>query len=647
MPATPPPSPLPTLPVHTQAAFSSRWGSLYGSGAGLALSQAALNHNGFLLVVTADMQGTNRLLEELQFYLDPKRGLPLLPFPDWETLPYDRFSPHQDIISDRLRSLYHLPLTQRGVLVVPAATLMQRLPPRSYIEASSLVVEVGDSLPLEAMRLRLEAHGYSCVQQVMEHGEFSVRGSLLDLFPSGSRVPFRIELFDDEVETIRAFDPDTQRSGDKIDEINLLPAREFPLDSEAIRQFRQRFREQFEGDPQRNVIYRDLSNGLTPPGVEQYLPLFFDALQTLFDYLPPETLLFTGEGVDGAIEKFATEYQERYGLAKYESERPPLPPQRLFLAKDELYAKFKTLPRHHFSSFESDGQNRHNYNLAAATPPSLTLDGRAKTPSARLEQFLAQFKGRTLFVAESPGRLEVVQQLLNGIDIRPTRVSNWQEFTTLPQPLGITIAPLEAGLLLQEPPLAVITESQLFGNQVLQRRRRSRRKRDSDAVVRNLAELQIGHAVVHEDHGVGRFLGLQRLSAGGCEAEFLTLEYAGGDKLYVPVTSLDLISRYTGVVPDKAPLHRLGSGQWEKAKRKAKEKIRDIAAELLEIYAKREAQVGLAYPLDEGAYQQFSAAFPFEETPDQEDAIHAVVADMQNPRPMDRLICGDVGFGKT
>ncbi|MBF0218682.1 MAG: transcription-repair coupling factor [Gammaproteobacteria bacterium] len=635
---------LPHLQLHQRTGEYRNWGALYGSSIGLVAAQAALSNQQFILLVTSDMQSANRLMDEIRFYLNgAPDSPPLLVFPDWEILPYDRFSPHQDIISERLRTLYQLPQLKRGILVVPVATLMQRLPPRHYVEAHTLLLSLGDHLPLEATRQKLEAYGYRCVQQVMDHGEFAIRGSLLDLYPSGSRHPFRLELFDDELETIRRFDVETQRSGEKIDRINLLPAREFPLDDDAIRNFRQRFRTTIAGDPQQNSLYREISKGIVPAGVDQYLPLFFDALETLFHYLPQACYLLTVEPLDAAIQSFRSEIKDRYELSRFNSERTPLPPAHLYLADDELYGAFKQLPRHRLMQFEIE---KGGENLNTALPPALTLDSRQHPPSAALEAFYTKFTGRTLFVADSPGRREVLQQLLAGLGIRPQFSDSWQHFIHSDSRCAITIGQLEAGLYLPDS-LVVISESQLFGNQVQQRRRRQRRQRDSDAMVRNLAELTIADAVVHEDHGVGRFLGLQRLNLGGYESEFLALEYAGGDKLYVPVTSLHLISRYTGIDPDKAPLHRLGSGQWEKAKRQAKEKIRDVAAELLAIYAEREARSGFSYTIDSNAYQQFSSAFPFEETPDQEDAIHAVVADMQSPRPMDRLICGDVGFGKT
>ena len=631
----------------TKRGDRQQWGRLYGSSFGLVISEAAHRHPGILLVVTADTPSATRLEYELRFYNRGNDDIPVLSFPDWETLPYDTFSPYQDIISERLTTLSQLPQLERGILILPVSTLMHRIAPREYIDGSSLILDLGDRLELETMRRRLENTGYRCVSQVIEHGEFAVRGSLLDLFPMGSSQPYRIELFDDEVESIRTFDTETQRSEGKVEQIRLLPAREFPLHENAIKHFRETYRAQFEGDPQKSIIYRDVSNGIAPPGIEYYLPLFFTQTATLLDYLPENTLLFTIEDADEAAEAFYRECQERYQLAQYHTEHPPLPPKRVFLDVPELFALLKGYPRHQLQHFELH-DTAHGGNFATDPPPALTLDARSAHPSAALRQFTEKFTGRILFAAESAGRRETLLQTLRANNIHPKPFEHWQEFLSSDTAIGITVAPLEQGLLLSEPPIAVIAETQLYGEQVMQRRRRRKgRKSDPEAVVRNLAELEIGAAVVHEDHGVGRYLGLQKLSVGDSEAEYLTLEYAGGDKLYVPVASLHLISRYTGGGAEHVPLHKLGSGQWEKAKRRASEKIRDVAAELLEIYAKREARQGYSYPFDEAQYSAFAAAFPFEETPDQQDAIDAVLADMRSPRPMDRLICGDVGFGKT
>ena len=624
--------------------YRNKWGHLYGSSFGLIIQQLTETHDGLVLVVTEDTAAAQRLEDEIRFYLSGN-DVELLHFPDWETLPYDIFSPHQDIISERLASLYQLPKLHKGVLVVPVQTLMHRTVPQAYLDQHCLYLDIGHQLKLEEMRQRLDNSGYRCVSSVLEHGEFAIRGSLLDLFPMGSKLPYRIELFDDEIESIRTFDPETQRSLDKIKQVRLLPAREFPLNAEAQTQFRQNFRSRFEGDPKSATVYRDVSNGIATPGIEYYLPLFFDQLSNLFDYIPAKTLMVTMAGIEDAAESFWTEINDRYEQGRHNIERPLLPPAELFLPVNELFAGQKNFPRielQHFAHEETSAQN-----FCTQAPPHLNLDVRANEPAAALLEFIKSFDGRILFTAESTGRRETLLELLRGHAITPELFDSWQAFKQSEQHQGITVAPLEQGLLLEQPKLAVIAESQLFGQQVMQRRRRQRSQRDGDNIVRNLAELSVGAPVVHEDHGVGRYLGLETMNLGDMDTEFLTLEYAGGDKLYVPVSALHLISRYTGAAPESAPLHRLGSGQWEKAKRKASERIRDVAAELLDIYAKREARQGFAYSIDELQYRTFAANFPFEETPDQQDAIHAVLEDMRSPRPMDRLVCGDVGFGKT
>lgn len=624
-----------------------RWARLHGSSQGLAIASAAQASDRLLLVVTADTAAANRLKHELRFYLGEDSELPVLHFPGWETLPYDAFSPHQYIISERLATLHHLPATQRGILIAPIATLMHRLPPRSYLDARALLLDTGQKMDLEQMRQQLDASGYRYVSQVMEHGEFTIRGALLDLFPMGSQLPYRIELFDDEIDSMRSFDVETQRSLEKTNSMRLLPAHEFPLDEDGIRQFRSAWRLAFAGDPQRSPLYRDVSLGLAPGGIEYYLPLFFHETATLFDYLPETTLAFSLEGSEAAAEQFWEECKHRHEQLRHDLERPVLAPGELFLRADEVLGALGNFPRTQIQAFELEPRASH-INFACIPPPALTLDVRAEKPTAALQKFLAGFKGRCLFAVESAGRREALLDLLGGTGIKPQTVDSWHEFVRGDAHPGLLVAPLERGLLLQEPSLAVIAEPQLYGEQVMQRRRRkSRSGWDAEAVIRNLAELQAGAPVVHEEHGVGRYLGLQTLDISGLAQEFLTLEYAGGDKLYVPVSSLQLISRYAGLSPESAPLHKLGSGQWEKAKRKASEKIRDVAAELLAIHAQRAARQGHKYSLDWAGYQAFAAGFPFETTPDQQAAIDAVLEDLQDRRPMDRLVCGDVGFGKT
>ena len=632
---------LPVLPEKTGERL--QWGQLYGSSYGLILGAAAERHSAPLLVITTDTAAAQRLEYALHFYTDEDK-LPIITFPDWETLPYDAFSAHQDIVSERLTALSQLPKLKKGIIIVSAQTLMQKICPSSYLQANSLVLDIGQQLNLDEMRRQLESSGYNCVSSVIEHGEFAVRGNLLDLYPMGSQQPFRIELFDDQVESIRIFNPETQRSVEKVEHVRLLPAREFPLNKDAISQFRKAYQLHFEGDAKNSIIYRDISNGLAPPGIEYYLPLFFEKTASLFDYLPDNCLLMLADDILQSTEKHWLEIKERYEQRRHDQHRPLLAPLELFLQPQELFSHIKNYLRVDMQHFEYE--NSAACNFATTSPPPLNLDARAEHPSAVLKKFIHDFSGRILFAAESSGRREYIIDLLRDHDIHPNSMDNWTTFFNSEVQLAITVAPLEQGLLIHQPDIAVITESQLFGAQVLQRRRRNR-SRDTDSIIRNLAELTLNVPVVHEDFGVGRYLGLQTLDVGEYPTEFLSLEYAGGDKLYVPVSSLHLISRYTGSAPETAPLHKLGSGQWEKARRKATERIRDVAAELLDIYARREARTGYTYHIDEAAYRAFAAGFPFEETADQQTAIENVIANMRSDKPMDHLICGDVGFGKT
>lgn len=632
------------IPPPPKPGDKLRFGNLTGSSAALAISYAARENPAVSLAITADRLSASRLEQALTFFAP---DLEILSFPDWETLPYDNFSPHQDIISERLNTLSRLPTLTKGILIAPVTTLIQRLAPRSFIDSSSLLLNCGDKINLDEMRRRLEHSGYRCVGQVIEHGEFAVRGSILDLYPMGSELPYRVDLFDEEIDSIRTFDPETQRSIDKVEKINLLPAREFPLTEQAITRFRQSWREQFAGNPITSTLYQDVSQGFCPPGIEYYLPLFFEKTATLFDYLPEQSVVFQIEDTHQQAEQFWAEINERYEQNRYDVTRPLLPPAHLYLAIDELFARLNAFPQIALQQ-EALIPGQGKINFATVAPPDLTISSKSAQPLAALQNFLATLEnGRILFCAETAGRREVILDLLNNIQLHPHPTASWQDFISSSDKLNIAIAPLEEGICLTEPTIAVITETQLFGPQVMQRRRRKARQFDSDAAVRNLAELSIGAPVVHIDHGVGRYQGLQTLNLGAQPGEFLILEYAGNDKLYVPVSSLHLISRYSGADLEHAPLHRLGSEQWEKAKRKAAEQVRDIAAELLDIHAQRALRKGHAFTAINGEYQIFASAFPFEETPDQQQAIEQVIADMQAPRSMDRLICGDVGFGKT
>ena len=626
--------PLPTAPGRPL-----HWRGLHDAAPALALARAIASHQSLFLVVTPDSHSAQRLEQELGFFLGGQA--PVLHFPDWETLPYDVFSPLPEIVSERLRTLVCLPQTRHGVLITPIATLMQRLAPHGHLLGRSLAFRTGDRLDVERLRAQLEEAGYQCVPQVHQHGEFAVRGAILDLFPMGSDTPLRIERFDNEIESIRTFDPETQRTVAKIDHFELFPAREFPTDAEAVKRFRRAFRNAFPDLPSGNALYQDVSSGFFPSGIESYLPLFLETTETLFDYLPGDTTLVLATSPARAGE-FFTEVEQRYQLRRGDLDRPPLPPESLYLPPEDLQRRFQGFPRIDLFP-ESEAADKADF--ATAPLPDVALEPQKKEPAARLQAFLAEHDGPVLFTAESPGRREALLDTLRQYGLKPQPVEDWADFLAQTPPVGLTIAPLEQGLWSEAPPLAVIPEARLYGERARQRRRGS--ARDIENLIADLSELTVGAPVVHRDHGVGRYLGLQRLEAGGVETEFLTLEYAGGDKLYVPVASLHLISRYSGTDVENAPLHKLGGEQWKKVRKKAQERVRDVAAELLEIHARRAARQGFAHPLDEAGYRAFAAAFPFEETPDQAAAIEAVLADLRAPQPMDRVVCGDVGFGKT
>ena len=631
--------PLPALPGP-----SLHWGKLYGSAIGLAIQQLVEQHHGLVLCVASSSASAQQLSDQIQFYSKGDKT-PLLTFPDWETLPYDAFSPHQDIISERLTTLYQLPNTTKGLLIVPIQTLMHRVAPKDYVQQRCLLLKTDQTLVPEAFRLQLVSSGYEPVATVLEHGEFAVRGSLIDLYPMGSPLPYRIEMFDNDIESIRTFDPETQRTIEIVDQLRLLPAREFPLDDAGAKQFRQAYRAQFAGEANKSVIYSEVSQRRSPAGIEYYLPLFFEQTQSLFDYLPNDAIVISEKDVLDQASNFHNETLQRYESARHDIERPILKPEQLFLDLDELDNQFSQFAHIHWQHYEFEQDASVNFHCSA--PPQLLINARASEPTEALTQFIKTSQARILFAAESTGRRETLLGLLHDNAIRPVLFESWQAFIRSEEKLGITVAPLELGLSLNDPAVHVISETQLFGQQVLQRRRRSAQQRDRDNVFKSLAEITVGAPVVHDEYGVGRFLGLQTINAAGMSSEFLALEYADKDKLYVPVASLHLISRYTGASPETAPLHKLGSGQWERARKKAQEKVRDVAAELLEIYAKREAKQGYAYPFDETQYRSFAAEFPFEETPDQQTAIDNVIRDMTNNKPMDHLVCGDVGFGKT
>ena len=583
----------------------------------------------------ADTEG---LRAAVQFYLhqsdsESSIDIPIIHLPDWETLPYDAFSPHEDIISERLAALSQLTHQDHGLLVIPASSFAQRFPPKSHVEGQRFALKVGQQLDLTTERRRLEHAGYHAVDTVREHGEFAIRGAILDVFPMGSAHPIRIDLFDAEIETLRAFDPDTQRTLTRIDEITLLPAREIPLTEVGIKRFRHHWHERFEGNPRDCSVYNDVSSGIAPPGIEYYAPLFFDAMATLFDYLPSSAILVQVGAVHDALERFWHDVNTRYESLRHDRRRPILDPLSLFIPTEVIFSQIKQ----HTHAAMFDG-----IDPRLRTLPDVAFDARSDDPAARLRAFLAQ-QPYALLVAESAGRREALLELLAKYHIRPTVIDHLSEAHKYP--LSLTVGYLSGGVIVDD--LAYIPESALFGRRIPQRRRRKQHEIASDLIVRDLSELTVGDPIVHLDHGIGRYQGLELIALGDDTNEFVTVEYADGAKLYVPVTNLGVLSRYAGGDPELVTPYRLGSDRWSKAKQKAAEEIRDKAAELLEIYAKRAAETGYAHHLDESAYARFAAGFPFELTPDQESAIDAVLADLKAPKPMDRLICGDVGFGKT
>jgi transcription-repair coupling factor (superfamily II helicase) len=630
-----------------------RYTCLHGSGDALALAQCAKAARP-LVVITEAAGEAQRLRDEIP-YFDPGLAVHLLP--DWETLPYDQFSPHQDLVSERLATLYQIFQNTCDVVIVPVATALYRLPPRTFLGAHTFFLRQGARLDLDALRAQLTQAGYTHVSQVLSPGEYSIRGGLVDLFPMGSAVPYRLDLFHDEIESIRTFDVDTQRSIYPVKEIRLLPAREFPTDENGRAAFRRNFREKFEGDPSKSRLYKDVSQGLTPAGIEYYLPLFFDQTATLFDYIPPGALVCLHHRVEEAAQAFWRDTRSRYSLLRGDRDRPLLSPEELFLPVEEFFSALKSHPRIEIippAVTRGEAETAQAPAAADLVPcataplPAVEVERRAEHPLDKLQRFLAGFPGRVLLLAESPGRRETIAQFLADHGLRPAACEGFSAFLSGGEPFMLGAAPVSGGFIDTGKGFAIVTESELYATQVRQSRlREAGRKSLVENMLRDLSEVRVGDPVVHEQHGIGRYLGLISLDLGEGETEFLHLEYAGGDKLYVPVAQLHLISRYTGAAPESAPLYKLGSGQWEKAKRKALKQARDTAAELLNLYAQRAARQGHVFQIRPHDYEAFAAGFEFEETPDQAAAIQAVIEDMKSGKPMDRLICGDVGFGKT
>ncbi len=630
------------------------WQDLYGLASGFAIASAITSRP--LIIVTPDANTSHRLEKELRFFLGKgEERLQISVFPGWETLPYDHFSPHEDVISDRGMALYQLATSQAVITIIDASTLMYRLPPKSYVEASSFVLEVGEDLDFELLRLRLESYGYNCVTKVIEHGEFAVRGSIVDIFPMGSKEPYRIDLLNTTVDSIRIFDVDTQRSFKNIKNIKVLPAKEFPFNDEAIDRFCDNWRSYFGGNPLRCPLYQSVSSKKSHPGVEYYLPFFFEKVETLFDYLSPGATIVTVGDLEKNLHEFWREINLRYEQLSHDQTHPILAPKDIFVEPEQILSLKNNF--HHIAiQGDNDKKSQEDFNLDEIAKWFKTknvvnslMGGDTRSRVANLQNLLKTLSNaRVLFIAGSIGRREALLNVLHEVNIHPDKVSSWQEFT---QPFAITIAQIDQPMHIvfadSQEEILIITETQIFGEQLIGKLTKTVLPKKMEAIVRDLTELQVGSPVVHLDYGIGRYLGLQKIQVDNCESEFLVLEYADSAKLYVPVSSLGLISRYTGVDVEQVPLHHLGTKQWEKIKIHAEKRIKDTAAELLEIYANRLKSQGFAFTKPEVDYERFAAAFPFMVTVDQKRAIDDIISDMVSGRMMDRLICGDVGFGKT
>ena len=637
--------------MPTRTGDQITWHGLSGTSPILAVSEfcAALKQQNasdqaeLTVIVTAEPAATDQWAAGIRFFQSAWDSADeILRFPDWETLPYDAFSPHQDITSERLACLQQLRDNPRGILIVPAATLLQKIAPTSFLDGACFDLRRGQVFDTENQRLRLEGAGYQATDTVTERGQYAVRGAVMDIFPMGAGLPIRIDLFDNEIDTLRTFDPDTQLSVDQIDELVILPGKEFPFDDAAVARFRDQWHNAFNVDVRRCSIYQDVSSYIAPNGVEYYLPFFFDQMANLFDYLPDSTLFVLEDGVLEAAEQYLDEVCQRYESLRHDVERPILAPQALYLNQEQL--------KHHLAQHRrvslSKNEHKHQRVFSSQNFPDLTANPRLAQPASALKTFLEQQAQPALFVAETAGRREVFDEMLRKAGIEAKPIDHFGEFRAAETSHhSITIGPLASGLW--TPNILLITETEVLGAHQSSAPKDTKAVIDTDQIVRNLTELNIGAPVVHVEHGVGRYLGLDTLEIDGAAHEFLTLSYAGGAKLYVPVTSLHLIGRYAGADEEHAPLHRLGSDQWERAKRRAAEKVIDVAAELLDIYARRELNLSHKLQADAKDYEKFAAEFPFEVTTDQQSAINATVADLGAQRAMDRLVCGDVGFGKT
>ncbi|MGO1158114.1 transcription-repair coupling factor [Acinetobacter lwoffii] len=625
-------------------AGEKRWlGNLQGSSTALLLKEIVQQQSRLFIVIARNNQHLGQLESELEFY-----GIKPTIFPDWEILPYDRLSPHQDIVSERLAILSNMPKT--GVLLLSASTLAQRVAPTSWILGEHFDIHVGQKFDLEEQKKKLIQAGYHLVDTVYDPGEFAVRGSIMDIYASGQEAPIRIDLFDDEIESLKFFDSETQRTTESLQQFTVLPAQEFPL-KEGRATFRDRYAEFFPtANPKKNPIYQDVMDGIVSPGIEFYLPLFFsaEAMQgqsSLISYLPKNGIVITDKALDESLSQFWQDVVRRYEDRRHNVDQPIMPPESLFFQTNQVLEQLNQFARIIAAQTPFE-QKAGVLNLDTQLPPRLPVDPKREKPFHEVKKYIDQANHPVLLVAESAGRRESLKDALRpSLGDIPT-VENFDSFIKSLYAIAITNAPLERGLVLTDR-VSVISENQLYEHRVVQRRRKRQQEVSEEFLIRSLTELTMGAPVAHIDYGVGRYAGLVTLSIDDQDHEFLQLDYADAAKVYVPVTNLHLISRYSGGDPDLAPLHKLGTDAWNKAKRKALEQIHDVAAELLHIQARRSSKPGISFEVDQSLYMQFSSGFAYEETLDQANAIEATLHDMQQAKPMDRLVCGDVGFGKT
>ncbi len=633
------------LPPIPSAGERLSCGRLYGAARALAVTELARQSSGLVLVIAPDIATQVELEAECKFFLGADADLPLL-FPDWETLPYDLTSPHGEIISQRLQTLHRLELGKtEGLLIAAAPTMLQRLCPPTHVRSQSVALSINEEIEIERLRGQLNLAGYQTRSQVMAPGEYTVRGSLVDLFPMGAEYPYRIDFFDDRIDSIRTFDPDRQTSIARTERLELLPAREFPLNPESIERFRKNFRNAFDIDPSQSPVYRDISDAIVPVGIEYYLPLFFESSASLFDYLPPDATVACWEDVDATVERTLDEIKTRFESCRQDSERPPLPVRDLYLDVSEFKEELRRYPRLDLNRFEHERRpGKLIFNYSSRALPELKVRPQNQEPARALRQFLANHR-KVLFSTHSPGRREQLKERLSALEIKVEQVDDWEDFSRRKPSLALTVASIEGGFDLSDAGVAVIPERHLFPDRPPQQTRQ-RSQRDPKTILSELANLKHGSPVVHEDYGVGRYQGLRKLEIDGVAQEFLLIQYASTDRLYVPIMELHRITRYSGADTENAPLHSLAGDQWRKVKQKAEKRAYDTAAELLEIQARRNAQSGCEIKIPHD-YPSFEASFPFDETLDQAQAIQEVLEGLESDVPMDRIVCGDVGFGKT